>query len=109
MSRTLIESARMLERALLVHVDLPQEGVHEDMGELKQLVQSAGAWPVACVTTSRSAPDPRFFIGRGKAEEIRTSIDEFNVQVVIVNHELSPAQEKISSNFSAVAWSIASG
>ena len=90
----MIESPRTLERALLVHVDLPQERIHEDLEELQQLVQSAGAWPVACLTASRSAPDPRLFIGRGKAEQIRTSILELDAQVVIVNHELNPAQER---------------
>lgn len=79
---------------MLVHVELPQERIHEDLEELQQLVQSAGAWPVACLTASRSAPDPRLFIGRGKAEEIRTRILELDAHVVIVNHELSPAQER---------------
>nr|MBS0020371.1 GTPase HflX [Gammaproteobacteria bacterium] len=88
------ESPRTLERALLVHVELPQERIHEDLEELQQLVQSAGAWPVACLTASRSAPDPRLFIGRGKAEQIRTRILELDAHVVIVNHELSPAQER---------------
>jgi GTP-binding protein HflX len=98
-NRTLTESPRTRERALLVHVDLPQEGVHEDLEELQQLVRSAGAWPVACLTTSRSAPDPRLFIGRGKAEQIRTSVSELNAQVVIVNHELNPAQERNLEQF----------
>lgn len=79
---------------MLVHVELPQERIHEDLEELQQLVQSAGAWPVACLTASRSAPDPRLFIGRGKAEEIRTRVVELDAHVVIVNHELNPAQER---------------
>lgn len=93
------ESQHMLERALLVHVDFPQEGVHEDIDELQQLVQSAGVWPIACMTTSRSAPDPRLFIGRGKAEQVRASAYELNAQVVIINHELAPAQERNLEQF----------
>ena len=94
MSRSRIESPRTPERALLVHVELPQEGIHEHLEELQQLVRSAGVQSVACVTASRSAPDPRLFVGRGKAEQIRESVSELDAQLVIVNHELSAAQER---------------
>ena len=57
------------ERAVLVHLNL-QIG-QEDLEELKELTKSAGAEPVAVVTGSRYKPDPKYFVGSGKLEEIR--------------------------------------
>ena len=57
------------ERAILVHVELPQEGDKEDLQEFQELAVSAGAVPVAIVTASRKAPDSKFFVGSGKAPQ----------------------------------------
>ncbi len=59
------------ERAILVHVEFPGESEPEDLLEFSDLAVSAGASPVATVTASRNAPDARYFVGSGKADEIR--------------------------------------
>ncbi|MGH8228366.1 MAG: GTPase HflX, partial [Steroidobacteraceae bacterium] len=62
----------MTTRAVLVRLALGREIDPEDIEELTQLAISAGAEPVATVTGARARPDPRFFVGSGKAEELRT-------------------------------------
>jgi len=82
------------ERAVLVHVDFPGESDPEDLLEFTDLASSAGAEPVATVTASRTAPHPRFYVGSGKAEEIRDLLSAEGAQLVMFNHELSPSQER---------------
>ncbi len=82
------------ERALLVHLDLAAAESREDYDEFHQLVCSAGAEPVAVVKGARRAPDPKYFVGSGKAEEIRAQVEISQAEVVIFNHILSPGQER---------------
>jgi GTP-binding protein HflX len=82
------------ERAVLVHLELPQEGDKEDLLELEELAVSAGAVPVAVVTGTRKSPDAKLFVGSGKAEEVRAAVLENEAELVLFNHALSPAQER---------------
>lgn len=82
------------EQAILVHVDFHTEGSREDLDELEMLVSSAGVNAVAVLTTSRQSPDPKYFVGSGKAEEIAAAVQQLGADVVIVNHSLSPSQER---------------
>lgn len=66
----------------------------EDLAEFTELARSAGAQPVATVTGRRDRPDPRFFVGSGKAEELRRVAQEREADVVLVDHALSPSQER---------------
>jgi GTP-binding protein HflX len=80
------------ERAILVHLNL-QVG-QEDLDELKELTKSAGAQPIHVVTGSRHRPDPKYFVGKGKLDEVKSAIIEHEADIVIVNHPLSPSQER---------------
>jgi GTP-binding protein HflX len=82
------------ERAVLVHIDFPAEGMQEDLIEFKELVCSAGATPVGVVTGTRHMPDSKYFIGIGKAEEIQAYIATHQAELVLFNHALSPTQER---------------
>lgn len=82
------------EQAILVHVDLDDEVAREDLDELKMLASSAGVNTLAVVTASRGKPDPKYFVGTGKAEEIQQTVVALEANVVIFNHALSPSQEK---------------
>jgi len=90
----LFERPRSGERAVLVHLDLQQETDREDLDEFRDLAVSAGAEPVAIVTGARRLPEPKYFVGSGKAEEIRQVVEAEEAEVVLVNHALSPAQER---------------
>ncbi|MEH6559483.1 MAG: ribosome rescue GTPase HflX [Oceanicoccus sp.] len=82
------------ERAVLVHMDFRHEIEREDPREFEELVLSAGGDPVAFVGGQRSSPTPRYFVGSGKLEEIRTQVLQQEAEVVLFNHALSPSQER---------------
>ena len=82
------------EQAILVHVNFSQQHTSEDLSELKLLVASAGVNGMQVVTTSRSAPDAKFFVGSGKAQDIADLVAQTQASVVIFNHALSPAQTR---------------
>lgn len=90
----MFERPRSGERAVLVHLDLQQESEREDLDEFRDLAVSAGAQPVAVVTGARRTPEAKYFVGSGKAEEIREVVAAEEAEVVLVNHALSPAQER---------------
>ncbi len=79
---------------MLVHLDLRNEAEREDSREFQELVLSAGGDPVAFIGSQRNAPDPRFFIGAGKLEEIRQQVRLHEAELVLFNHALSPSQER---------------
>ncbi|MDX5300023.1 MAG: GTPase HflX, partial [Gammaproteobacteria bacterium] len=82
------------ERAVLVHLDLHAETDPDDLSEFTDLVASAGVDAVDVVTGSRNQPSPRYFVGEGKLEEIRTAVIQHEADVVLFNHALSPSQER---------------
>ena len=79
---------------MLVHVDFSDEGEREDLQELTMLVSSAGAKALSVITTRRASPQPKYFVGTGKAEEIAAEVRRLGADLVIFNHALSPAQER---------------
>jgi GTP-binding protein HflX len=82
------------ERAVLVRLGLGAPLDPEDLSEFTQLAESAGAIPVATITGRRERPDPRYFVGSGKAEEIRLEAGAAEADVILVDHALSPSQER---------------
>ncbi len=88
------ERSRSKERAILVNVDFRAAGIREELDEFRELACSAGVEPVAVIGGSRQAPDPKYFVGSGKAEEIRACVESMKADVVLVNHALSPGQER---------------
>jgi len=84
-------------RAFLVGVDLGprrREDVDESLDELAALADTAGADTVGRAVQSRSAPDPKLYIGRGKAEQIAAEVARLESDLVIVDAELSGSQAK---------------
>ncbi len=83
------------ERAILVHVVFghgPDDD--DDLAEFEELVGGAGVAALAVIKAPRAAADPRFFVGSGKVEEITAACRAHDADVVIFNHDLSPAQER---------------
>lgn len=62
--------------------------------ELSQLVESAAMRPVGHVGGTRENPDPRWFVGHGKLDEIAAALAAGDADLLIANHELTPAQER---------------
>jgi GTP-binding protein HflX len=81
---------RVLEKAVLVGVG---RGLDEsDLDELAALADSAGAKPVARVLQSRQDPNPATFVGKGKLDEIHTTVHRTGAGAVFLDDELSPGQ-----------------
>ena len=81
-------------RAILVGVDFGLPHFDAELAELGLLAQTAGLEPVARITCKRKAPDPALFVGSGKAEEIAELIETLEADLLVVNHPLTPTQER---------------
>jgi len=90
----LFERPRAGERAVLVNVVLESDREQDNPREFTELASSAGAQPIRTVTVKRVRPDPRYYIGSGKAEEIRDLVASEDGELILFNHALSPGQEK---------------
>ena len=81
------------ERAVLVTVSLHKDPIDPyDIAELEALTKTAGANSVGDITQSRDKPDVKYYIGEGKAEELKALCAATNADVVIFNNDLSPSQ-----------------
>ena len=90
----MFERARAAERAVLVRLGLGAAVEPEDLEEFEQLARSAGAQPVATITGRRARPDSRYFVGSGKAAEIAATAQSHDAELILVDHALSPSQER---------------
>jgi len=81
------------EQAVLVHIDFP-DSEPTQLAEFKELVRSSGVKIAGVITGVRSQPEVRYFIGSGKADEVRAEVMLTQANVVIINHDLSPSQER---------------
>jgi GTPase len=90
----LFERPRSGERALLVRIGLGGPPGQDELSEFEALARSAGADVLGLITGTRRAPDPRLFIGSGKAEEIRSQVQSKAADLVVFDHALSPSQER---------------
>lgn len=82
------------ERAILVQLMLPGIDAEEALAEFEELAYSAGAQPLAYVHGSRAVPDAKYYIGLGKAQELEQQVLAHEAELVLINHELSPSQER---------------
>jgi GTP-binding protein HflX len=81
-------------RAALVGVDFGKGDFAASLEELALLSKSAGAEPVVTITGKRSSPDAALFVGSGKANEVAEAVAREQLDIVIFNHALSPAQQR---------------
>jgi len=82
------------ERALLCRIGVGTQPSPADIEEFRSLAASAGALPVAVVTGSRATPDPRYYVGSGKADELKAKAEEVGAELILIDHALSPSQER---------------
>jgi len=82
------------ERVILVALDFGDLDFAESVAELRLLAAGAGLEILGEVQGKRSRPDAALFVGSGKADEIAALVAATEADVVIFNHELSPAQER---------------
>jgi GTP-binding protein HflX len=90
----LFDRAESGNRALLVHMDTSDETRRENLSEFIELVSSAGAEILDTATSSRRIPEAKYFIGKGKAIEIKQLVEQLQADLVLFNHALTPSQER---------------
>ena len=82
------------ERAILVHAGPEGAPDESERKEFVELARSAGAIIVDQIVSARRRPDARFFIGKGKLDDVSASIGHFGAELVISSAALSPSQER---------------
>jgi GTP-binding protein HflX len=82
------------ERAVLVGVGIGQPVDPNDAAEFAALAASAGTISIGVVFANRAKPDPKYFVGSGKAEEIRAFAEEHQAELILVDQTLTPSQER---------------
>ena len=70
----------------------------EELGELEELARTAGVEPVARLVQHRAQPDPRSYVGKGKLEELKDTYRAAGSEVLLVDDELSPSQQRVLEN-----------
>ncbi len=86
------ENSVSVQRALLVGIDTGEYDADGSMEELKELVKSAGAEPVAVMMQKREKPDGATCVGSGRIEEIREFCEQQEIDFLVFDTELTPTQ-----------------
>jgi GTP-binding protein HflX len=95
LTATEVDLGVLRQRALLVGGgDVSLDEAESSLAELALLTDTAGADPVESALQRRETPDPATFIGKGKAEELRELVEMLDIDVVIFDEELTPAQQR---------------
>ncbi len=85
------------DNAILVHVDYSKHAKgdnREELDEFIELVTSAGINILDMVTTKRDVPHAKFYLGKGKTQDLVDAVALHGADVVLFNHTLTPAQER---------------
>ncbi|HEX6995160.1 MAG TPA: ribosome rescue GTPase HflX [Gammaproteobacteria bacterium] len=90
----MLERPRTGERSLLVHIGYGRPCQPDETDEFAALADSAGADVVGAIHAQRARPDPRFFLGSGKVDELAKLVADSGAELVLVNRALSPSQER---------------
>src|SRR5215469_13090272 len=94
MPRQTIYTVDPTERALVVCVETDEAAEKYATEELRSLAMTAGAEVVGELHQHRAQPDPAYYIGKGKAEEVAAGVLDTEADLVIVDTELTPVQQR---------------
>jgi GTPase len=82
------------ERGFLVAVLAQGMEEDEELGEMRELMRTAGVEPVGDLVQRRPAPDPRTYVGKGKLAELKEAVPRTNAESLIVDDDLDPGQQR---------------
>src|SRR5215203_4201099 len=86
------------ERAFLLAVLPAGADADEELAELRELARTALAAPVGELVQHRAQPDRRSYVGKGKLEELKSAYKDAGAEVLLVDAELSPTQQRTLEN-----------
>ena len=90
----MFERPKSGERAVLIHASIDKQPDPSERSEFVELARSAGADVVGQLTVGRRRPDSRYFIGKGKLDELGELVESACAELVICAAPLSPSQER---------------
>lgn len=91
----MIETKKIPERAVLVSVcssNMTMERTEEYLSELAFLLDTAGGETVKTFIQKLDHPDKRTYVGKGKLEEVKECVEAENIDLVVIDDELTPSQ-----------------
>jgi len=91
---TLTDGPQHRQKALLLAIETRREDWEESLEELERLAETAGVEVVGTVTQKRDRPDSVTFVGKGKAQEIRQIKGDLGADVLLVDGDLRPSQQR---------------
>ncbi|WP_119342581.1 ribosome rescue GTPase HflX [Facilibium subflavum] len=87
------------ERCLIVDIHFSSKPeLNAQVDELCGLVNAAGWQVISSVSAKRNYPDPKYFCGRGKLDEIKQQLAACDIELVVFNHSITPSQERNIEN-----------
>jgi GTP-binding protein HflX len=86
------------ERGFVLGVLAPGVDAQDELGELTELATTAGVEPVGELVQHRPRPDPRTYVGKGKLEELKNAYASSEAEVLVVDDELDPVQQRALEN-----------
>jgi GTPase len=86
------------ERGFVLAVLAQGVDADDELAELDELARTAGVEPVARLVQHRASPDPRTYVGKGKLEELKQAYADAGAEVLLVDDELSPSQQRLLEN-----------
>lgn len=91
-----VKTEKEADRAVLVAIERKgsPEQFDADLNELQELVRTAGGEVAAVVTQKREAPSASTYLGTGKVQEVKDAAAAFHADVIIVDDELTPVQQR---------------
>ena len=89
----MIERAERGDRAIILHPVFAGTGP-DALDEFTELARSAGVEVLSVLTSPRERPDARFYVGRGKIDELAETVERLEADLVLVSRPLSPVQER---------------
>jgi len=91
------------DKAILLRVEKnPLAGAETSLAELMQLARTCGVEVFDSIVQYRPQPDPKFMVGRGKLSAIDLRASQIGANMLIFDHELTPAQARSISNFTGL-------
>ena len=90
----MLDRPRSGERALLLHIGLSRPCFDDEIEEFRALAESAGARVVGEILARRDRPDPKYFVGSGKVDEVGVLARETQAELILVNQPLRAGQER---------------
>ena len=86
------------ERGFVLAVLAQGVDADDELAELDELARTAGVEPVARLVQHRASPDPRTYVGKGKLDELKQAYADAGAEVLLVDDELSPSQQRLLEN-----------